>query len=847
MARFCPLLLLVVACSEFRPREGAATATACALEPCETIGANSCAGDLVRVCVDTGAGCVGWSAAAACPTVGERCAGAGVCGADACPTGGATQCQGPTGTITCVASASGFLDWAPYQSCPAGTTCAADVCVPVACDKDGVRVCGDDGISFRTCETKDGVLGWSERTVCGDGKLCAGTGNCGVNECAATGAAACDGAARTKTCAIGDDGFRHYGASVACPAGQLCGPTGECGAHECGPKGAIECDGDGAVKECVVGSAGFLVWATSVPCSEGLHCGPAGACGKDACPADGTAECTDDGHRKVCHAGGLGFLLWSEPEACPPKSLCLVDTCVADECAGVGALECTDATHLRECVKAPNGVFVWGEPEPCQGTAVCKAQGVCGKDQCPADGVTVCDGAASTKTCHAGPSEFLFWDPPVPCPAPANACKAGLCGQDLCTPGDASCQGGLQVTCAAGPDGFTAFAAPAPCPDTETCLGAGHCTPLGEVELWSEAARGRPDVRATAAGFAVVFTGSVAGGTSVFLRRFAADGQALEDAHDVSGVLAVSPPFPTVVALPDEGPDAVAVVWLAASDGTLRMRRWLSPDVKPEPVVAFKPASPFATDPLPRSVLLSPGHVGILDVEGEKQVIRLTVTDSVSVSGGPFALGSVPAGPVTGLAAASLPKGGGLVAWTVGGQINETTSHLAVVPVLESGDVDAAPLELTVDVGNPGRPSVAVAPDGTGFVVYDVGVDVASAGVRGRRFSADGSAQGAEIHVNEVTPGDQRSPAVTALPGGLWWVVWQGPDVAENGIYGRVFDTAGKPLATDEAVNLTTEDTQEDPATCALSDGRRVVVWRSGKGGAARMKARFLDVVTAPP
>ena len=844
MSRFSPLLLLLpLGCSEFRAREDAATPAACSLEPCESVGASACDGDLVRVCVDTGGGCIGWSASAGCPVVGERCAGAGVCGLDACPEDGTAQCQGPSGRVTCVAGPSGFLDWSPYEACAAGSVCGEGKCAPVACDAEGVRSCAPDGSSFRVCGSGGD---WSAPTACRTGAVCLGRGVCGVHECAKVGASSCDGAAATRKCELSVDGFRHRGATVACPSGELCGPSGECGLHACGPKGAIECDGKDGVKECVGGAAGFLEWAPAVPCPEGQYCGTAGFCGKDGCPSEGAAECMDAVNRRVCTASVGGFLGWAEPTACADNETCVVDTCVPDECPGAGALACTDEKHLHQCVLAETGVLVWSPPEKCEGSAVCKAQGVCGKDQCPEDGLTICDGDgdAMTKTCHLGPSGFLQWDPPVPCPAVEQVCKVGLCGQDLCPTGAASCQEGLVVSCAVGPDGFLGWAAPAPCEGGTVCMGAGQCTPPGELEVWPEAVSGRPDVAPMAGGVAVVFTGSVSGGTSVFLRRLSLTGQPLEDALDVSGVLSVSPPFPTVVTLPESGPHAVAVAWLAGSDGTLRVRRYLSLSEPPLADVAFKPTSPFAAEPMPRSVRMSPGQVGVVNIEGgSKQVVRLAIVDEVGVSAGPFALATVPGPALTGLGAAPRPDGGALVGWTLAGPSAVEATGLVVLPVPASGEVTASPLALPVETANPGRPWVAMAANGEALVAYDVGTGSGSTGIRAWRIDANGSAQGAEIHVNQITPGDQLSPSAAALPGGLWWVVWQGPDAAEQGIWGRVLDAAGKPSGDDEAVNLTTEATQEVPATCALGDGRRVVVWRSGKGGAARVVARFLDAL----
>ncbi len=88
---------------------------------------------------------------------------------------------------------------------------------------------------------------------------------------------------------------------------------------------------------------------------------------------------------------------------------------------------------------------------------------------------------------------------------------------------------------------------------------------------------------------------------------------------------------------------------------------------------------------------------------------------------------------------------------------------------------------------------------------------------------------GSEFVVNSTLTDDQDAPAVTALAGGGFVVVWESinQDGDGDGIYFQRYDNAGSPAGVETQINLTTTSDQDDPQPVALSDGSFVVVWES--------------------
>ena len=134
-------------------------------------------------------------------------------------------------------------------------------------------------------------------------------------------------------------------------------------------------------------------------------------------------------------------------------------------------------------------------------------------------------------------------------------------------------------------------------------------------------------------------------------------------------------------------------------------------------------------------------------------------------------------------------------------------------------------------------PSVTGLPDGHFVVAWqsnnDSG-DGSGTGIRARMFNADGSAVGTDFIVNSTTTNNQVNPIVTALPDGHFVVTWHsgdGGDGSGNSIRGRLFSADGTAAGNDFIVNSTGTGSQTNPAIAVLPDGRVVGAWQSLDSG----------------
>ena len=106
-------------------------------------------------------------------------------------------------------------------------------------------------------------------------------------------------------------------------------------------------------------------------------------------------------------------------------------------------------------------------------------------------------------------------------------------------------------------------------------------------------------------------------------------------------------------------------------------------------------------------------------------------------------------------------------------------------------------------------------------------------GVYARLYSPQGAALSGEFLVNQFTPYDQRNPAVAALAGGGFAVVWvsqQQRSVANPSqpgtvdVYGRMFGPNGTPLGDEFLINIG-NNTCVSPRVAGGADGGLMVVW----------------------
>jgi hypothetical protein len=147
-----------------------------------------------------------------------------------------------------------------------------------------------------------------------------------------------------------------------------------------------------------------------------------------------------------------------------------------------------------------------------------------------------------------------------------------------------------------------------------------------------------------------------------------------------------------------------------------------------------------------------------------------------------------------------------------------------------------------------GQQQPAVASDGSGnFVVawQSYVQDGSSHAVIGRRFDAAGAPQGPEFQVNVTTLDSQYDPALALRADGSFVVVWSsyGQDApGGRGIVGRRFDAAGVAVGGEFPVNAYTTSDQRFPNVAMDASGNFVVVWSSSDqdgGGQGVFAQRF--------
>jgi hypothetical protein len=122
---------------------------------------------------------------------------------------------------------------------------------------------------------------------------------------------------------------------------------------------------------------------------------------------------------------------------------------------------------------------------------------------------------------------------------------------------------------------------------------------------------------------------------------------------------------------------------------------------------------------------------------------------------------------------------------------------------------------------------VAAVPGGFVVVWHADGLDGSQLGVFGQRLDVNGRLVGPMFRVNSMTTNDQRDPAISADQAGNTIVVWSsyGQDGDLGGIYGQIFDPAGRAVGGEFQVNRVTQGHQARPQVLYLPSGSFIVGW----------------------
>lgn len=170
-------------------------------------------------------------------------------------------------------------------------------------------------------------------------------------------------------------------------------------------------------------------------------------------------------------------------------------------------------------------------------------------------------------------------------------------------------------------------------------------------------------------------------------------------------------------------------------------------------------------------------------------------------------------------------QGNFVVVWNVGSSIygQRYTSSAS-----KTGQV----FEIAANSNKSSFPSTSVDMNDSGsYVVAWTGLDNDETGVFVQRYSSNGNTIGSVIQANTYTTGDQSNPDISIANDGSFIVTWQSYDQEgagqDFGIYAQRFDNTGNPIGPELHVNSYTSDAQRSPSISTLDDGTFFIAWSS--------------------
>ncbi|KNC66374.1 dockerin type I domain-containing protein [Pseudoalteromonas ardens] len=203
-----------------------------------------------------------------------------------------------------------------------------------------------------------------------------------------------------------------------------------------------------------------------------------------------------------------------------------------------------------------------------------------------------------------------------------------------------------------------------------------------------------------------------------------------------------------------------------------------------------------------------------LDGSGDNIIYAKRFNDEGTPTGDKFIIHRSSAEYMSDLTIGSLSNGNFVVSW--GDKFTESYKDRAKVQVF---DTSGNRVGSTITMSKYSRKvSTTGLPDG-GFMAVWEG---SGYNIYAQRYSATGSAQGAEFLVSEDTNLSHSRPSVSRLSDGDLLFTWQ--SFAQGNIHARRFDTNGTPKDDSFLVNTFTEDRYSYPAIDALDNGGYVIV-----------------------
>lgn len=163
---------------------------------------------------------------------------------------------------------------------------------------------------------------------------------------------------------------------------------------------------------------------------------------------------------------------------------------------------------------------------------------------------------------------------------------------------------------------------------------------------------------------------------------------------------------------------------------------------------------------------------------------------------------------------------GHVAVWSAGQDVVLRRFDASLTPIGNDTLVNAT---LNADIQD--EPAVAVATGGNQLVAWSErhGYDGEQMGIYGRVFNAAGTPLATEFRINQITAASQWRPLIARTPAGGFVVTWSGD--WDGNAYFRVLSATGAPLTNDVLINQYTIDAQVDPAVAVASNGRIFAVY----------------------
>jgi subtilisin-like proprotein convertase family protein len=168
-----------------------------------------------------------------------------------------------------------------------------------------------------------------------------------------------------------------------------------------------------------------------------------------------------------------------------------------------------------------------------------------------------------------------------------------------------------------------------------------------------------------------------------------------------------------------------------------------------------------------------------------------------------------------------------------GGVVNMNT-----VTLVEGSDSEFLVPDNTL--GDQQSPAIAWLPNANFLAVW-TSPDGDGTGIVGKLFDPTGNPLGPEFPVNAITEGDQSQPQVIIDAAGNFVVTWTSADQEANGVFARPFTVDGIPVGDEFQVNDLTSGNQQSPAIALLPSGNFIVAWptQAGEGGIHSRRFQF--------